>query len=476
MRFTYSSVALIALALALGSAGCTVLVDAELSGHTGDAGSDFDAGQTDAGDLDSGPPIGACTGMANGIRCMPEGIVEPFVCVDQVCVLSTCGDGATDVRDGSMHAAEECDDGNDIPDDGCDPDCTFSCSADADCDDMELCNGAETCNLTTHQCASGTPAPDDTICTITGTATMAACTGGICRVGMCGDSHTDLGEECDDGNAVDTDGCRSDCTFTCESDTECQDTDPCNGNESCDVATHLCSAAAEPLDCDDMDPCTTDSCETGVGCMNATVLVDADGDGHPAITSTCGGDDCADSDPNRYPGAAEPCGSTADLNCDGVTGVTPTHYRDCDGDGYAASASGSVVACVEPPPPSGCTGGYVQLAPGAGTTDCLDTSSLARPNQTSFYSTTVTGLSPTYDYNCSGTATRQYDYASVTPRTFTECAFDSRRSCLGTSFYHVSSAPACGATTTLSYCMVRRPFLVDVCGRVETTTHRVACH
>lgn len=469
MRFTCLSVVLISLALS--GAGCTVLVDGTLAGRTGtDAAIEMDA----AMDMtDAGPPVGACTGMPDGLRCAPEGIVEPFVCVDEVCVLSTCGDGVPDDRDGSMHDPEECDDGNAIPGDGCDADCTFSCLHDIDCSDGEICTGEENCQSTTHACEPGTAPMDGSTCTIMGSTEVAACRSGICRAGACPDGMLDAGEECDpSATPVANDGCEDDCTFTCESDTECQDTDPCNGSESCDVTSHVCSPAAAVPDCDDMDPCTVDSCVTGMGCSNLTVLVDGDSDGHPAITASCGGDDCNDADPLAYPGATEACGATSDLNCDGSSGTMPTFYPDCDGDNYARSGASGTTACVEPAATTGCSGGWTSIAPGTGSTDCLDTSSSARPGQTTYYNTSVTGLAPPYDYNCSGGATPQY---ITNPRFFVECAFDRAGDCVGDRFYDVTTVPACGATTTLSYCAVRRPFLVDVCSRVTTTTHRVAC-
>jgi cysteine-rich repeat protein len=52
--------------------------------------------------------------------------------------------------DGDVGSGEECDDGNGIPGDGCEPDCTFSCHIDADCDDgipctQSACNGSHVC-------------------------------------------------------------------------------------------------------------------------------------------------------------------------------------------------------------------------------------------------------------------------------------------------------------------------------------------
>lgn len=60
------------------------------------------------------------------------------------------------MRHSVVDGAEECDDGNVMEGDGCDNDCTFSCASDADCDDMSVCTGTESCDVTTHVCQPGT--------------------------------------------------------------------------------------------------------------------------------------------------------------------------------------------------------------------------------------------------------------------------------------------------------------------------------
>jgi len=80
--------------------------------------------------------------------------------------------------------------------------------------------------------------------------------------------------------------------------------------------------------------CPTQRCGDGVdqSCSgrDTTCVVDADCDGVPAPPM---GNDCDDNDPNTFPGALEPCGSTKDLNCSGKVndGCVPC---DLDGDGF----------------------------------------------------------------------------------------------------------------------------------------------
>lgn len=64
----------------------------------------------------------------------------------------------------------------------------------------------------------------------------------------------------------------------CNSDAECDDDNVCNGEETC-VASQC--VAGTPLDCDDGNPCTTDTCDPILGCQHSNAA-----DGTP----------CADAD------------------------------------------------------------------------------------------------------------------------------------------------------------------------------------
>ncbi len=77
------------------------------------------------------------------------------------------------------------------------------CTTDADCDDSDFCNGAETCNTGTGQCTAGTP---------------PACDDGQYCNGV---------ETCNEA----TDGCDP-------------GTDPCTGDQTCNEATDVCEGGA----------------------------------------------------------------------------------------------------------------------------------------------------------------------------------------------------------------------------------------
>jgi cysteine-rich repeat protein len=478
-----------AFAITMTGTGCTALVEGTLAGRGSDAGiGTTDTGSTpDTGPMPDSGPSSPCNGLPDGVHCTMAGIDEPFVCLRGVCELSACGDGIVDARMGSMHAVEECDDGNTVSGDGCEMDCTYSCHASTDCDDTLFCDGDETCDTTMHACQSGTAQTDTTPCVAIGGG-AGICMGGVCQLATCGDGTVETGEQCDDGqNGNPDDGCRDDCTYSCNDASQCQNDSVCDGSESCDTTTtHTCQPPTDPLDCDDMDPCTADACDPSMGCTYTSVLVDADGDGFFAITTSCGGDDCDDTNAAAHPSADEPCGSPTDLNCDGHAGTTPTWYADCDGDGYAALGAVTTTTCANPPTPgpSSCsTGHWTTRVPSSrlGGSDCLDTNSSAHPGQTNYYTAGNTGLHPTFDWNCSAANEYEVTHYGDPPAsgTYTSChvtTVGTLMLCSGDQYWAQTSRPACGSTGTLASCGWVTLFGTQICTYRQTTGVTARCH
>jgi hypothetical protein len=121
----------------------------------------------------------------------------------------------------------------------------------------------------------------------------------------------------------------------CERDGDCRDDGRfCNGGRACVRQTvttpsgpwHLQTCQATP------PPCAAELCDEAHDHCNCADP-DMDGDGSRAIA--CGGTDCDDTDPLRFPGKTEVCDSdNRDEDCDPSTYGT----RDADGDGVTDQA------------------------------------------------------------------------------------------------------------------------------------------
>ena len=145
---------------------------------------------------------------ANGITC-PAG--TRCATTQLVCLTSACGDGKLD-------PGEQCDDGNILDADGCEADCTLprcgnrivdpgevcdSPTCAADCASSLVCGNGQLDPEAGEQCDDG-PGHD---------ADDLPCTAG-CQRNVCGDGHRLAGvEACDDGNAIDGDGCSATCAL-----------------------------------------------------------------------------------------------------------------------------------------------------------------------------------------------------------------------------------------------------------------------
>ncbi len=119
------------------------------------------------------------------------------------CTIIECGDGILDDS-----AGETCDDGNTLSDDGC----SSTCEAELFCGDGKTSPEiGEDCDWSDDATADG--------CTLN------------CEPIICGDGKVDEGEQCDDfANSDPSDGCRSDCTVPFCGDGEVDDFD----GEECD--------------------------------------------------------------------------------------------------------------------------------------------------------------------------------------------------------------------------------------------------
>ena len=113
----------------------------------------------------------------------------------------------------------------------------------------------------------------------------------------------------------------------CETDADCDDGVFCNGEEACVPTSPLASAVGCVRA---LGPCEGRGCDEDARECTGGCETDVDGDG--VRDARCGGTDCDDMHPGRFPGNAEVCDEDGlDEDCDPLT----FGFRDVDGDGWA---------------------------------------------------------------------------------------------------------------------------------------------
>jgi MYXO-CTERM domain-containing protein len=247
----------------------------------------------------------------------------------------------------------------------CEPKAQGAACPDADpCNGDEICNGMGACVTSPNPpCDDMNPCTTDSCMPVTGCANDNVAAGTSCGDGsVCnGDEVCDAAGvclpgtslDCDDGDPCTTDACNpvSGCeTATAPAGTDCSDADACNGAETCDAAGAC--AAGRPLDCDDNNLCTIDSCDMADGCEHASAADDtacSDGD-------ACNGDEVC---------AAGMCAAGMPLDCDDQNECT---IDVCDagiGCAHTGSPQGSPCDDGDPCPEADACDGDGACLPGA---------------------------------------------------------------------------------------------------------------
>ncbi len=284
---------------------------------------------------------GTCTGQA--VDCDDDNVCTADSCeADTGCVnaptMATCGDGnpCTEndrcVGGACVGDPVDCDDSNVCTKDSCDPASGCTSTPDQDgttCDDGNACTSLDVCQAGTcagslKTCDDANPCTEDSCDVLSGCQFTAVPQGQPCDDGnACTTNEACFGTQCigpftlcNDNNECTDDSCdpSTGCVYDPTASKPCNDGDACTTNDMC--AGGSCDGVA--VDCDDDNPCTTDSCDPIAGC----VFAPADGpdcDDGNACTSqdTCSGGLCA--------GEAIDCNDgnicTAD-SCDPATGCT----------------------------------------------------------------------------------------------------------------------------------------------------------
>src|SRR5262249_15458215 len=156
------------------------------------------------------------------------------------------------------------------------------------CTPSDQCHDAGTCAPATGTCSNpakaGTPACDDgEACTVGEKCQSGACGGGTAK--DCSASATD---DCHAGQCAEPGGCFSQPL----TGNACDDGNACTVGTTCNSSS-VCSGGTA-LNCDDGDPCTTDSCNPATGCVhgNATDGTPCATDSNPCTRDTCVGGAC----------------------------------------------------------------------------------------------------------------------------------------------------------------------------------------
>lgn len=216
-------------------------------------------------------------------------------CVDGKCKHSVtpgpCDDGDACTKDDVCAAGNcvasplFCSDKNACTNDSCDPKtgCVFTPNANA-CNDSDACTGPDVCSggACTTQSKS---CDDDNICTNDSCDPKMGCTylpvtvvcsdGNGCTVGdVCwlGECKPGAATVCNDDNPCTSDSCNTEtgkCVFTTlEDGSGCDDGSKCTTFDKC--VDGKCKL--NPVNCDDENPCTVDSCDPATGFCTSVKL------------------------------------------------------------------------------------------------------------------------------------------------------------------------------------------------------------
>ncbi len=196
------------------------------------------------------------------------------------------------------------------------------CTVASECNDLNEC--------TIDDCVGGvcqnTSVVDGTPC-----ADATVCNGAeTCQLGVC---TTGTPLNCDDGNLCTADSCdpATGCVFD---PITCDDLDACT-IDSCAPAT---GCVLDPITCDDLDACTIDSCDPATGCVFDPIVCPA---GETCVNGVCeplvcnnngiceSGEDCNNCPNDCFSGSGATCGNGVCEAGDGEDCVSCP--ADCNG-------------------------------------------------------------------------------------------------------------------------------------------------
>ncbi len=310
---------------------------------------------------------------------------QPVVCTaTQACHTSTCDTATGQCAVNLAADGTACNDGNA---------CTL----------IETCTGG-VCGGAPITCNDQNPCTDDVCDPAVGcvfTANVSACEDGNACTSpdICADKACSAGaaKSCDDGNPCTADTCdpkTGECLHGAQAGT-CDDGQICTTNDAC--VAGVCTG--EPLSCDDLNPCTDDTCDAKKGCVHtATVLTNVPCDDGNACTI---GDACT----------AGVCAGPGTLNCNDNNACTDDSCDPKNGcvhaDNSAACDDGNACTTGDK-----CSGGTCTA--GAFTCQCKVTADCAAKEDGNL---------------CNGTLICQASTCQIDPATVVTCGIAGNTTC-----------------------------------------------
>ncbi len=280
--------------------------------------------------------LSACTASIQAETCNGQddncnGLVDEGTCDDKnPCTLDTC-DGTAQACS-HVNTPGSCDaDGNacTVGDTCVDGKCTVGVAK--VCDDNNPCtaNACDPIAGCTKSNDDGLPCSDGSGCTVGDVCQGGGCVSGAAKVCPQGDACTSW--SCD--------GVSGQCKQVAKPDgTGCSDGTACTSSDSCSSGT----CAGTPVDCDDKNPCTLDTCDAILQCKHDAANTPCD-DGNACTTGdTCAAKKCTGTpiDIATECGDGNPC--TTDT-CDKIAGCIYTANSNGCSDGNACTIGDTCV-------------------------------------------------------------------------------------------------------------------------------------
>ncbi len=309
----------------------------------------------------AGLPINATADCDDGKVCTDDGCDAKTGCSHSNNT-AACSDGNA-CTEGDLCAAGSCGSGKNV----------CACQQDSDCalyEDGDLCNGTLVCNKSKAPFQCTVAAASVVVCATNGDG---PCEASVCgaKTGKCAKSPANAGKGCDaDGSACTVADACADGACVAGAKANCDDKNPCTTDScdpktgcvylantaTCDADNTVCTAgdtckdkaclAGPKLGCDDGNPCTDDGCDAKLGCTKVANKAACDADGSVCSKDdTCSGGAC-------LPGAALNCDdgkACTDDSCDPKQGCkNVANAKACDADGSVCTQNDACSggACV----------------------------------------------------------------------------------------------------------------------------------